>query len=102
MKAYYVFVRNDEDQGGGLVFAETVQEARSHYHRFDLDPDRWIDVAAHRNKGFNNLEHLTSLELSRVQWRDGWYFCDMNVPDPDEASDAVFDQWYSENVEMTA
>lgn len=97
MKAYYVSIRNDDDAGGGIVFANTVQEARKHYHQFDLDPDSWLDVQAHRNKRYDGLEKLPAAELALKQWRDGWHWFDMDYPNPDEATDEEFHKWYKDN-----
>lgn len=98
MKAYYVFVRNDEDQGGGIVFAKTAQEARGHYSRFDLDPESWIDVAAHRSKKWDDMEHLPPEQLALLQWRDGWRWFFMEYPDVDTATDEEFLVWYKETI----
>lgn len=94
MKAYHVSIRNDEDQGGGIVFAKTAQEARKYYGTFDLDPESWLDVQAHRDKRYDGLEKLPPAELALKQWRDGWRWFFMDYPDVDEATDKEFLEWY--------
>lgn len=94
MKAYYVSIRDDDDAGGGITFAHTAQEARGHYHAFDLNPERWIDVQAHRSKHFDGMENLSKAELAKEQWRDGWWFHQSGSPDVDEATDEEFYTWY--------
>lgn len=94
MKAYYVSLRGDEDAGGGIAFANTVQEARKQYYRFDLDPESWLDVQAHRRKTFDGMENLTKAELWKECWRDGWWFHEYDVPDVDTATDEDFYNWY--------
>lgn len=94
MKAYYVSIRNDEDQGGGIAFANTAQAARKQYSAFDLDPESWLDVQAHRDKRYDGMEKLPAAELAIKQWRDGWRWFFMEYPDPDEATDEEFYQWY--------
>lgn len=94
MKAYYVSIRDDDDQGGFTVFANTVQEARKKVPG-DLVYERWIDVQAHRSKQFDGMENLSKAELAKEQWRDGWiweYYT--NAPDCEEATDEEFYKWY--------
>lgn len=102
MKAYHVSIRNDEDQGGGIVFADTAQEARKHYGRFDLDPESWLDVQAHRDKRYDGLEKLSDAELALCQWHDGWRWFFLDYPDPDEATDAEFLKWYENTFETNS
>lgn len=54
----------------------------------DLDPETWLDVQAHRRPAFDGMENLTKAELWKECWRDGWWFHEYDVPDPDEATDA--------------
>jgi len=94
MKAYFVSVKDNDDQGGFTVFANTVQEARKKIPG-DLEYDRWIDVQAWRTKQFDNMENLSKAELTKAQWRDGWNWEDYyNMPDCDEATDEDFYKWY--------
>lgn len=95
MKAYYVSIKYDEDQGGHIVFANTVQEARKKVPG-DLDYESWLDVQAHRDKHFDDMENLTKAELAKEQWRHGWWFFQNDYPDPDEATDKEFIDWYEE------
>lgn len=94
MKAYYVSLRSDDEAGGGIVFAKTAQEARGMYHTWDLDPENWLDVQAHRRPNFDNMENLSKMELMKECWRDGWWFHESNVPDVNEATDQDFYDWY--------
>src|SRR3712207_1402815 len=94
MKAYLVSIRGDEDQGSGITFAATAQEARQHYGRFELEPDSWLDVQARRDKRYDDLEHLPAEQLALRQWRDGWRWYFIDFPDPDEATDEEFLKWY--------
>lgn len=94
IKAYYVSLRNDDDAGGGIVFATTAQEARGQYHIYDLDPESRIDVQAHRSKHFDGMEKLTRAELYKECWREGWWFHQTGSPDVEEATDAEFYEWY--------
>lgn len=99
MKAYHVDIRNDEDQGGGIVFANTAQEARKQYGRFDLDPESWLDVRAVRDKRYDGLENLPAAELALRQWRDGWRWFFLEYPDVEEATDEEFLAWYKSTFE---
>lgn len=98
MKAYYLSIRGDEDQGHFLVFAKTVNEARKQADSNDLQYDRWIDVQAHRAKRWDDKENLPEHDLAKEQWREGWRWIDRyDLPDPDEATDEEFYKWYGEN-----
>lgn len=93
MKAYYLSV-TDEDQGGKIVFANTVNEARKHIYSTDFFYDSWLDVKARRYKAFDGMESLSDAELALHQWKEGWRWFDTDYPDPDEATDAEFLLWY--------
>lgn len=97
MKAYYLSIRDDDDQGGKIVFAKTAQEARKQVYGTDLDFESWIDVQAHRYKKWDNKEDLSQLELAREQWREGWWFHAYGCPDADEGTDEEFDKWHKDS-----
>ena len=96
MKAYYLGVRGDNDQGELVVFADTAQEARKLINGTDLQYERWIDVRAYRAKQWDGLENLSQAELHLRLWREGWRWFDMNYPDPDEDTDETFLKWYED------
>lgn len=94
MKAYYVEIRDDPDQGGHIVWSTTARKAR--HNTGDLVYDRWIDVKAKRYPEFDDKEHLTKRELALEQWKQGWWF-DSDEPtfdDYEENTDADFLEWY--------
>lgn len=93
MKAWRLEVSNDPDQGTLVVFANTRDEARS--QSGDLMYDRWVDLSATRFKQMDDKESLSHEELTLELWRDyGWRWLDMDYPDPDEATDEEFLEWY--------
>lgn len=95
MKAYFLSIKDDGlDQGGFIVFANTAQEARKQAGSKDLQYDRWIDIQAHRDKKYDNLENLPDAQLALRQWKDGWQWIDHDEPDTDVTSDEEFIKWY--------
>lgn len=94
MKAYYLSIRDDPDQGGQIVFAKTAREAKTKLTD-DLIYDRWIDLEAHRAKEYDDMENLSDAELALVKWKNGWWW-DGKYPDPDTDTDEEFLQWYKE------
>lgn len=95
MKAYFLSIKDDDmDQGGFIVFANTVQEARKQADSKDLQYERWIDIQAHRDKKYDGMENLSDAELALVQWKDGWRWVDHEEPDADEVTDEDFIKWY--------
>lgn len=99
MKAYYAYLRNDDDAGGEIIFANTVQEARTKAWGMDFTAfaDSFIELAARRDKRYDGMEKLPAAELALHQWHDGWRWFDMDYPDPDTATDAEFIEWYNNN-----
>jgi hypothetical protein len=95
MKAYCVSIRDDEDQGMLIVFANTRNEARN--QSGDLMYESWIDIRAIRDKRYDGLEKLSDAQLALRQWHDGWRWYDMDYPEPEEATDAQFLEWYERN-----
>lgn len=92
MKAWCVSIKDDDDQGMLIVFAETREQARS--QSGDLDYDRWIDIVAVRDKRYDGMEKLDAAHLALVQWHDGWRWYDMDPPEEGEATDKDFLDWY--------
>lgn len=94
MKAYYLSIRDDDDQGGQIVFADNATDAKKQIDSNQFVWDNWIDIQAHRWKRFDGKETLSKSELALFQWKDGWRWFDMDYPSPDEASDEEFQNWY--------
>lgn len=96
MKAYRLSIKDDEDQGAEIVFANTAKEAKKLISG-ELVYDWWIDIRVHRDKRYDGMENLSRAELALQQWRDGWRWFGVDYPDPDEATDAEFIGWYAKN-----
>lgn len=92
MKAYCVSIKDDEDQGMLIVFAENRNQARQ--QTGDLMYDNWIDIIAVRDKRYDGLEKLTDAQLALRQWRDGWRWYELDTPEPEETTDEQFTEWY--------
>ena len=104
MKAYYIDIKDDPDQGGHIVWANSVKEAKPRVNESDLIYDRYTDVQCKRYPAFDNLEHLTKRELALKQWQEGWWF-DSDEPmfdDYEENTDADFLAWYDKRHEVKA
>lgn len=103
MKAYRLSVKNDDDAGQAIVFANTAKEAKKQVYGHDTLADAleggWIDLLVHRDERYDGMESLSSAELALHQWHDGWRWFDLNYPDPDEATDEEFIKWYEDNFE---
>lgn len=98
MKAWYLDIKDDPDQGAFVVFADTRNEARKQADQHDLMYDSWLDIQATRFKGMDNKEDLDDAHLILELWRDhGWRWWDIEYPDQDEATDEEFLKWYKEN-----
>ena len=100
MKAYYLSIRGDDDEGGEIVFANNVQEARKQIYSTDIQFESWIYVQAHRQKLWDGKENLSTRELRKEQWREGWWFHQDGAPDCDEGTDEEFYAWYDKNFEV--
>lgn len=99
LKAYALSVKDEEDAGEMIVFANTANEARKQAYGTDLSDaadGEWIRIQAHRDKRYDGMENLSNAELAMHQWRDGWRWFDVNYPDPDEATDDEFLKWYAD------
>lgn len=97
MKAWYVDIKDDPDQGAFIVFADTRNEARSMAGGHDLVYDTWLDVQAVRAKHYDGMEKLDKPHLELEKWKEGWRWFDHDYPDPDEATDEEFLKWYKDN-----
>src|SRR3954469_2627602 len=101
MKAYYLSIAGDDDAGGAVVFAETAKAAKkqvfNHEALADALQGEWIYLRVRRDKRYDGLEKLSAAELALRQWKDGWRWFDTDYPDPYEATDAEFLDWYKDN-----
>lgn len=96
MKAYYLWIKDDEDQGGHIVWDETYRKAKVRVNESDLYYDSYIDVMCKRYPDFDGLEGLSKRDLALKQWQMGWWF-DSDEPTFDEYeenTDADFLAWY--------
>ena len=101
MKAYYLSIKDDDDAGCAIVFANTAKEAKKQVYAHDMLVDSleggWTSLRANRARSYDDLENLSEAELSLAQWKDGWRWFDMDYPDPDTATDKEFLEWYNDN-----
>lgn len=101
MKAYCLSVKDEDDAGAAIVFADNVREAKKqvwgHDGLVDALDGGWITLQAHRDKRYDDMEHLSVAEMAMHQWRDGWRWFDYDYPDPDTATDEEFLKWYEDN-----
>lgn len=101
MKAYCLSIAGDDDAGCAVVFAETAKEAKKQVFQHEALADalqgEWIYLRVHRDKRYDGMEKLSAAELALHQWKDGWRWFDMEYPDPDEATDTEFIEWYNRN-----
>jgi hypothetical protein len=96
MKAYYIHIADDDDQGGHLVWDTTHKNAKKRVNESDLFYDRYIDVRCKRYPEFDGMEGLSKRDLALEQWKQGWWF-DSDEPtfdDYEENTDADFLAWY--------
>lgn len=96
MKAYYIEIKDDPDQGGHIVWDTYVKSAKKRVNESDLYYDSYIDVVCRRYRAFDNMENLTSRELALEQWKNRWWF-DSDEPmfdDYEENTDNDFLDWY--------
>lgn len=102
MKAYYLSIKDDDEGIVAVVFAENAREAKKKvYSTYLVDywSGEWIYLRVNRAKKFDGKEKLTESELALFQWREGWRWNDHDYPDPDEATDEEFLEWYKDNFE---
>lgn len=96
MKAYYLDMKDDPDAGAEIVFANTVKDAKKQAIGKDFYEmsGEWLQLQCRREKKFDGMEKLSKRELAKECWRDGWWFFENDYPDPDEATDQAFYDWY--------
>jgi hypothetical protein len=98
VKAYSLSIKDNDDAGAAIVFAETANDAKKQVYAHDTLVDAleggWITLRAHRAKRYDGMENLDEAHLALKQWRDGWSWFDVDYPDPDTATDAEFIKWY--------
>lgn len=97
MKAYSLSIKDNDDAGNEIVFAENAKAARNKIGDLADSLEEWIDLRVHRAKEYDGMEHLTDAQLANKQWRNGWRWFEMDYPDPDEATDDEFFKWYEAN-----
>lgn len=71
MKAYVLGLYSNEDAGNELVFANTVKEAKD--KNTQLDPESYIDLYAHREKVFDDMENASEEVILEKMKAEGWY-----------------------------
>lgn len=103
MKAYYLSIKDEEDAGGEIVFANTAKEAKKQAYGSDFaaNAESYIYIRVHRDKRYDGMENLSRAALALHQWKDGWRWFDTEYPDPYDATDAEFIEWYNRNFEIT-
>jgi len=95
MKAYYLSIKDNEDAGQQVVFASTAKEAKRLVSGEVWDNlENYLDLRVNRAPQFDDMEDLDAAHLALKQWRWGWIWFDMDYPDPDEATDEQFMDWY--------
>lgn len=99
MKAYCLSIKDEDDAGCAIVFANTVKEAKKQVWSHDTIVDAldggWITLQAHRAKHYDGMENLDAAHLALEQWKEGWRWFDVYaMPDNDETTDNEFVAWY--------
>lgn len=94
MKAYCLTIKDFDDAGCEIVFAENAKEAKKLIGELSYSLEQYTDLRVNRDKRFDGMEKLTPAELAKEQWRMGWWFHEDGCPDADEATDAQFCEWY--------
>jgi len=94
MKAYILSVKNYEEKGEDIVFAENASKARSKVWNTGLDPDDFTSVRARRAPNFDGMESASERDMFKAKWRDGWWFDATGYPDYETASDEDFYKWF--------
>lgn len=99
MKAYYLSIKDNDDAGMQVVFANTAKEAKRLVSGEVHDNlEEYIYLRVNRAKRYDGMENLSRAELALKQWQDGWQWFDLyDVPNPDENTDAEFLAWYKSN-----
>lgn len=96
MKAYMGGLYSDPDVGNIIVFAKNAKEAKELVLADDVSDyqESYIDVYARRAHEFDGMEDKTEYELMLEKWRQCWWFKQPNLPNPDEATDEDFHNWF--------
>lgn len=98
MKAYCLSIKDNDDAGALVVFADSAKDAKKQYGISDdisiAAQEDWTSLVVRREKRYDDMENLSNAELAMHQWRDGWRWFDVNFPDPDEATNEQFIEWY--------
>jgi hypothetical protein len=96
MKAYYLSIKDNDDAGQQVVFANTAKEAKKLVSDDNLvdSLEEYTDLRVNRAPKFDGMENLDDAHLALEQWKWGWIWFDMDYPDPDEATDEEFIKWY--------
>lgn len=96
MKAYILEMKDDSDAGCEIVFADTAKGAKKQAIGMDFYEmsGEWLELRVRRYKHFDGMEKSSKAEIAKEQWRLGWWFHESGYPDPDEATDAEFLDWY--------
>lgn len=117
MKAWKLSNESDDEGRVIIVFAENRGKAMSQGSEDELGTFEWTSLRAVRAKHFDDMENLTSKELMREMWHEGWWFSlgEERLPiydDPhyslehfkflnkddvehNHLHDRVFDDWYN-------
>lgn len=98
MKAYMLSMKSDPDVGCEIVFANTAREAKKQAigkDFYEMTGD-WLDLRVNRYRQFDDMENSSKREMSKQQWRDGWWFFEYGCPPVDESTDEDFYKWYDE------
>lgn len=100
IKAYYLSIKDEDDAGGAIVFAQTAKDAKKQVWSYDTLVDAleggWINLRANRSQEYDGMENLSKTELALHQWKNGWRWFDVDYPDVETATDADFYEWYED------
>lgn len=101
-KAYLLSIKDNDDAGQAVVFANNAKEAKAQIYGTNLGDtlEEWIDIRVHRDKRYDGMENLSGAQLAKEQWRCGWRWFDMHYPDVEEATDQEFLDWYKNTFEL--
>jgi len=98
MKAWLLENPYDDEGRQAIVFADTRNEAKLQADCYNIDCD-WIDLRATRAKNYDGMENLSTQELYRILWRDGWWFelgdDRVEAYDDEGVTEETFDIWWN-------
>lgn len=100
MKAYYLTIKDNDDAGIEVVFADTARAAKKLVSGTWIHDnlENYIDLRVCRAKKFDGMESLSAAELAKEQWREGWRWFDLyDMPDEETSTDEEFYRWYNSN-----